>query len=112
MKNVVLVSLPRFDLVYLSGALAILAAIAKENDYGVAIYDYNVDLNKSLSRAEWDELDLWLLQVADSISPELENKIKSKFVSDIAKFLVFVATTLRRKFCNGARNISHRLKQL
>jgi hypothetical protein len=87
MKNVVLVSLPRFDLVYLSGALAILAAIAKENDYGVAIYDYNVDLNKSLSRAEWDELDLWLLQVADSISPELENKIKSKFVSDIAKLI-------------------------
>jgi hypothetical protein len=87
MKNVVLVSLPRFDLVYLSGALAILAAIAQEHKYEVTIYDYNVDLNKALTRAEWDEMDLWLLQVAETISPTLEEKLKNMFVADVSKLI-------------------------
>jgi hypothetical protein len=83
MKNLILVSLPKVELSYPPGALAILSSIAKENNYNVTIFDYNLDLFDNLSDNEWQQLENWNSFADDSINIDLESKLKIFFIQGL-----------------------------
>lgn len=83
MKNLIIVSLPKVELAYPPGALAILSSVAKENNYSVTIFDYNLDLFDGLTEDEWDQLEEWNTFAGDHISQELELRLKEIFVSGL-----------------------------
>jgi radical SAM superfamily enzyme YgiQ (UPF0313 family) len=80
MKNLVIISLPKVELSYPPGALAILSSVAKENNYTVTIFDYNLDLFDGLTENEWSQLEEWNTFAGDHISAELENRLKEIFM--------------------------------
>lgn len=82
-KNLVFISLPKVELAYPPGALAILSSIARENNYEVTVFDYNLDLFEALTSDEWQELELWNTFADDSISPELEKKLHQTFIGGL-----------------------------
>jgi len=79
MKNLVIISLPKVELAYPPGALAILSSVAKESNYNVTIFDYNLDLFDGLSSKEWQQLESWNAFSSDHIDIKLENKLKKIF---------------------------------
>ena len=83
MKNLVIVSLPKVELVYPPGALAILSSVAKENGYAVTIFDYNLDLFDELTEAEWEQLEEWNTFAGDHVSAELETRLKEIFIAGL-----------------------------
>ena len=83
MRNLVIVSLPKVELAYPPGALAILSSVAKENNYAVTIFDYNLDLFDGLNEDEWNQLEEWNTFANDHLSPKLENKLKEIFVVEL-----------------------------
>jgi radical SAM superfamily enzyme YgiQ (UPF0313 family) len=86
MKNVVFVALPKIETVFPSGAIAILSSVAKVNNYDSVVYDYNLDLQTSLTATEWNELELWNTFAASDISTELEDKIHQIFIKNLEKY--------------------------
>ena len=84
MKNLVIVSLPKVELAYPPGALAILSSVARENNYAVTIFDYNLDLFDGLTANEWRQLEEWNTFASDSITDKLEGKLKKIFVEGLA----------------------------
>jgi hypothetical protein len=83
MKNLVIISLPKVELAYPPGALAILSSVARENGYAVTIFDYNLDLFDELTEDEWDQLEEWNTFARDHIDAELELRLKETFVSGL-----------------------------
>jgi len=83
MKNIVFVSLPKVETIYPPGAIAVLSSVAKNNGYNVAVFDYNLDLLKSLSDSEWFELEAWNTLSEEHISADLEKKLKQCFVENL-----------------------------
>jgi hypothetical protein len=83
MKNLVIVSLPKVELAYPPGALAILSSVAKENNYAVTIFDYNLDLFDGLTEDEWSQLEEWNTFASDHISAELEAQLKEIFIAGL-----------------------------
>jgi len=83
MKNLVIVSLPKVELAYPPGALAILSSVAKENHYDVTIFDYNLDLFDNLSEKEWQELESWNTFASNSISESVKLKLKKIFIDGL-----------------------------
>ena len=96
MKNIVFVSLPKVETSFPPGAIAVLSSVARNNNYDVTVFDYNLDLLESLEESEWDQLEAWNTLAQEHISPELEQKLKQCFVknlktkvSDQTKFVCF-----------------------
>jgi radical SAM superfamily enzyme YgiQ (UPF0313 family) len=83
MKNLVIVSLPKVELAYPPGALAILSSVAKKNHYDVTIFDYNLDLFDGLSEKEWQELESWNTFASNNISELVELKLKKIFINGL-----------------------------
>ena len=83
MRNLVIVSLPKVELAYPPGALAILSSVAKDNNYAVTIFDYNLDLFDGLNEDEWNQLEEWNTFASDHISVELENRLKEIFIAGL-----------------------------
>lgn len=83
MKNLVFVSLPKVELAYPPGALAILSSVAKENNYDVSIFDYNLDLFDQLSETQWQDLEAWNTFAEDHIDAELEEQLKKTFIAGL-----------------------------
>jgi hypothetical protein len=104
MRNLVIVSLPKVELAYPPGALAILSSVAKENNYAVTVFDYNMDLFDSLNENEWNQLEEWNTFASDQINAELETRLKKIFVaglnSAINKQTEFVCFSVFSYFSN------------
>lgn len=83
MKNLVFVSLPKVELAYPPGALAILASVAKENNFDVGIFDYNLDLFDALNDKDWNDLESWNTLADDNLSLSLEKKLKNIFIKGV-----------------------------
>jgi hypothetical protein len=75
MKSILLVSIPKYDLVAPPAAIGVLQGVAKDNDLHTEVFDFNLFLNKNLSDQEWQELDNWCIFIQHSVSKELEQKI-------------------------------------
>lgn len=75
MKSILLVSIPKYDLVAPPAAIGVLQGVAKDNDLHTEGFDFNLFLNKNLSDQEWQELDNWCIFIQHSVSKELEQKI-------------------------------------
>lgn len=84
MKSLVLVSLPKVELAYPPGALAILSGVAKANDYHVEVFDYNLDLFDQLTETQWQDLEAWNTFAEDKIDGELEARLKTIFIKGLA----------------------------
>ena len=87
MKNIVLISLPRIDTAYPPGALAVLSGVAKQNQYDVRIFDYNLDLQDELSEQHWNELDAWCMFSSNSISQDLEQNLVRIFLKNLPTYV-------------------------
>ena len=83
MKTLVFVSLPKVETTFPPGAVAILSSIARDNGYNVTVFDYNLDLSESLSQDEWDQLESWNALSQEYISEDLEQKLKTIFLSKL-----------------------------
>jgi hypothetical protein len=87
MKNIVLVSLPKVETNFPPAALSILSSVAKENNYDVKIFDYNLDLYHQLSSADWDLLEAWSTFSLDTLPAELEHTVKQIFESKLQEIV-------------------------
>ena len=84
MKNIIFVCLPKIETAYPSGALAILSSVAKNNNYTVSIFDYNLDLSEILTESEWDQFDSWNTLANEHLTDQLEQKLKTVFITVLA----------------------------
>ena len=104
MKELVFVSLPKVETAFPPGALAILSSVAKNNNYAVSVFDYNLDLLETLSESEWDLLESWNTLAVEHISVELEQKLKDLFITNlknkISKNTKFVCFSVFSYFSN------------
>jgi len=104
MKNLILVSLPKIETTFPSGALAILSSVAEKNDHQAQIFDYNLDLFEQLDSQDWQELDSWCMFSSPTISLDLEHKIKQVFLQGINSRInagtEYVAISVFSYFCN------------
>jgi radical SAM superfamily enzyme YgiQ (UPF0313 family) len=78
MKKVLLINLPKYDVLAPPGALAILAAIAKENNYDYEFLDFNILLHHLLSDEEENQVSDWLTTVTrdyDDLNPTVRDKV-------------------------------------
>lgn len=87
MKNVVLVSLPKVETQFPPAALSIISSIAAENQRAVRIFDYNLDLFDKLDSEQWNQLESWCTFSVDSVTPDLEQIMKTVFVQRLHQYL-------------------------
>ena len=87
MKSILLTSLPKYDLVAPPAAIGVLQGVAKDHGLETSIFDFNLYLNKTLSKEEWFELDNWCIFIQHKISKSLEQKILKLWDEEIAKRL-------------------------
>ena len=97
MNNLIIISLPKIETNFPPAALAILASIAKENEFNPIIFDFNLKLFEELSEEEWDSVETWCEFISD-LPIELSEKIKVIFVEHLktlitpdTKFVCFSA---------------------
>lgn len=79
MKNLILVSLPKVETTFPSGALAVISSVAKQNSRDVKVFDYNLDLHDSLCAKDWEDLESWCMFGKSTISDALECKLQRLF---------------------------------
>ena len=87
MKSILLTSLPKYDLVAPPAAIGVLQGVAKDHGLETSIFDFNLYLNKTLSKEEWFELDNWCIFIQHKISKSLEQKILKLWDEEITKRL-------------------------
>jgi radical SAM superfamily enzyme YgiQ (UPF0313 family) len=87
MNNLIFISLPKVETTFPPGALAILSSVAHNNNFNVKIFDYNLDLFENLSSEDWDQLESWCSFSGNSISPELEDQLKTIFLDKLTELV-------------------------
>jgi hypothetical protein len=97
MNNLILISLPKIETTFPPAALAILASIAKENNFTPIIFDFNLKLFKELAEEEWNVVEAWC-EFTGELPVELNDKIKTIFINHLktlitadTKFVCFSA---------------------
>lgn len=85
MNNIVLVSLPKVETIYPPGALAVLSSVAKQNNFDVTIFDYNLQLFHELTATEWERFESWNSFAIDAIDVDFEQKLKQIFLNNISE---------------------------
>ena len=97
MNNLILISLPKIETTFPPAALAILASIAKENEFHPIVFDFNLHLFKELTNDEWNTVEAWC-EFTGELDDELTNKIKTIFINHLktlitsdTKFVCFSA---------------------
>jgi len=87
MKNILFVSLPKVETTFPPGAIAVLSSVAHQHGYESQVFDYNLDLFKSLDEQSWAELEAWNTLASLQISTDLETKIKDIFQTQLKQHL-------------------------
>ena len=87
MKSILLTILQKYDLVAPPAAIGVLQGVAKDHGLETSIFDFNLYLNKTLSKEEWFELDNWCIFIQHKISKSLEQKILKLWDEEITKRL-------------------------
>jgi len=87
MKSVLLTSIPKYDLSAPPAAIGVLQGVTKDNNLNATVFDFNVHLNKNLTKQEWIELDNWCMFIKQTISKNLEKKILKLWDEEITKKL-------------------------
>lgn len=87
MKNLVFVSLPKIETTFPPGALAVLSSVAEQNQRGVKIFDFNIELHDALNETEWNDLEAWCMFSRSTLDPALEQKIKGILINGLTAFI-------------------------
>ena len=75
MKKLLLINLPKYELLAPPSSIAALNGVAKSCGYATDIVDFNLILNSELSNDENDILDNWFMNIDNSPDEELIKKI-------------------------------------
>jgi len=79
MQKTLLVNFPQYDTLAAPGALAILAAVCKENSYEYELFDFNIELYHYLSENEFRCLSDWLVGITTDYHA-LDHDLKKRVV--------------------------------
>lgn len=108
MGKALLINLPQYDTIAPPGALAILAAVCKQNNYNYTLFDFNIKLHRRLNENQLQHLSDWLTGIIpkyDSLNSDLKKdllKIWNESITpklleqfDIIALSVFTVWSLR-----------------
>jgi hypothetical protein len=104
MKEIIFVSLPKVEISFPPGAIAILSSIAEQNNYNVRVFDYNLDIFNQLTASEWGEFEAWNTLAVNVLSPTIQHKLEEIFKTNLKKFITpntaYVAFSVFSYFSN------------